>query len=168
MDLITSIREKQNQLVMMINSTFDELVEEISQIDKFGNDKDYESAYELSYSLVPTNRFKGKKPIAVIMNGEKNIIPTWKMAVSYILQEVVKDEKMYKRVLYLRDKLLGRVRTRISSVPDDMRSPLKISEELYIETHYDTETLLNLLVQILNEIKYDYTNIKIIIKRPLK
>ena len=45
-----------------------------------------------------------------------------------------------------------------------MKSPLKISENIYIETHYDTESLMKLLIQVLNEISYDYNNIKIVIK----
>ena len=64
----------------------------------------------------------------------------------------------------LRDKILGRKRTRVSSSNVTMRSPLKLNEKLYIETHYDTETLMNFLIQILSEIHYDYNNIEIVIK----
>ena len=45
-----------------------------------------------------------------------------------------------------------------------MRSPLKLCDELYIETHYDTETLMKLLLEILDSISYDYNDIKVVIK----
>ena len=45
-----------------------------------------------------------------------------------------------------------------------MRNSVEICEGLYIETHYDTVMLMNLLLQILNEIGYDYSKINIIIK----
>lgn len=45
-----------------------------------------------------------------------------------------------------------------------MRSLLKLNEKLYIETHYDTETLMNFMIQILSKIYYDYNKIEIVIK----
>ena len=71
---------------------------------------------------------------------------------------------MKKRVLDLRDKILGRKRSRLSYKSENMRSPLKLYDELYIETNYDAETLMNLLIQILEEISYNYNSIQIIIK----
>ena len=71
---------------------------------------------------------------------------------------------MKQKLYELNDKLLGRKRTRLSKTPDDMRKPLELCENLYIETHYDTETLMNLLLQILNDIEYDYRDIKVAIK----
>ena len=109
-------------------------------------------------------RSKGKKPIAVKMGDQRIITPTWKKVVENILKEVIKDEHMKKKVLSLRDILLGRVRTRISKYSDNMRSPIELCKELYIETHYDTETLMNFLLQILTEIHYDYHHVKVIIK----
>ena len=66
--------------------------------------------------------------------------------------------------MLLRDKLLGRVRKRLSKTDEDMRSPLKINDNLFIETHYDTETLIKLLLEILEEISYDYNDIQVVIK----
>ena len=71
---------------------------------------------------------------------------------------------MKNKIFGLRDVLLGRVRTRVSKKKNQMRSPLKLCDELYIETHYDTETLMNLLLEILDSISYDYNNIKVVIK----
>lgn len=162
MNTIKIIREKQNQLVTMINTTFDEIVKEVERLQT--SDRNYEEKYESLYPLTNATGFKGKKVIAVKIGDHRIITATWKIAVKTILQEVIKDDTMKERVMILRDKLLGRVRKRISETPESMRSPLELCEDLYIETHYDTETLINLLLQILDEIKYDYNHIQIVIK----
>lgn len=162
MSIINAIREKQNQLIVMINTTFDEIIKEVETLTLEG--AGYESEYESIYPITNTTGFKGKKPIAVKFGDKRIIAPTWKKVVEIILEEVLKDENMKERTFKLSDKLLGRVRKRVSTDSEGMRSPLEITRGLYIETHYDTETLLNLLLQILNEISYDYNNIKVVIK----
>lgn len=162
MNIIKEIREKQNELVIMINSTFDDLVRKVEKIKMEENE--FESEYETIYPITNTTGFKGRKPIAIIYKGERKMTPTWKVVVNTVLQEVIKDEMMKNRLMSLRDKLLGRVRKRLSKTSDDMRSPLKIYDNLYIETHYDTETLIKLLLEILEEISYDYNEIQVVIK----
>ena len=123
-----------------------------------------EMEYEITYPITNTSVFKGKKPIAVKIQNKRVITPTWKKVVENILKEVLEDEQMKNKIFGLRDVLLGRVRTRVSKKKNQMRSPLKLCDELYIETHYDTETLMNLLLEILDSISYDYNNIKVVIK----
>ena len=147
-NLVEQIRKKQDEIILMVNSSFDEIIKEVSKMDHLPNKEPNE--YELIYPLTNTAGFKGKKVIGVIIGEERKIAPTWKKVVEIIAN--------------LCDKLLGRKRTRISSTDKDMKSPLKISENIYIETHYDTESLMKLLIQVLNEISYDYNNIKIVIK----
>ncbi len=162
MNIIKEIREKQNELVIMINSTFDELIRKVEKLEMQENE--FESEYETIYPITNTTGFKGKKPIAIIYKGERQVAPTWKAVVNAILQEVIKDQTMKNRLMALRDKLLGRVRKRLSKTSNDMRSPLEIDDNLFIETHYDTETLIKLLLQILEEISYEYNDIQIVIK----
>ena len=71
---------------------------------------------------------------------------------------------MKEKLFALRNRILGRVRNRIAATNDNMRSPIEVCEDLYIESHYDTKMLLDLLIQILNEIHYDYSKIKVTIK----
>ena len=53
----------------------------------------------------------------------------------------------------------------VGSETGKMRSPIKIDEALYVETHYDTETLLRILTtRILDEVGYDYSKIRIAVK----
>ncbi len=162
MNLKKEIREKQNELIIMVNSTFNDLVKKVEMMEMEENE--FESVYETVYPITNTAGFKGKKPIAVIYKGKRQTTPTWKSVVNSVLQEVIKDEVMKNRIMSLRDKLLGRVRKRLSETSDDMRSPLKIYDNLFIETHYDTETLMKLLLEILEEISYDYNEIQVVIK----
>ncbi len=162
MNITKYIREKQNELVAMINTTFDEIVNEVEKAKI--EDNDYEKEYESIYPITNTFGLKGKKPIAILMNNKRIITPTWKSVVKTVLQEIIKEKEMKNKLEALNDKLLGRVRKRLSNKPEGMRSPVEISENLYIETHYDTEMLMSLLIQILNEIHYDYNNISIVIK----
>lgn len=98
-----------------------------------------------------------KKTIAVLFGNRRIITTTWKSVAKTILQGVIKDEHMKSRLEALCDKLLGRVCKRLSKSSEGMRSPVEISKNLYIETHYDTEMLINLLIQILKKIHYDYS-----------
>ena len=162
MNTIKEIREKQNQIITMINSAFDEIVTNIEKQNL--NINPYESIYESAYPITNVTGFKGRKPIAVTIDNSRIITPTWKRVVQSILQEVVKDQEMKNKLFALSDKLLGKVRSRLSKNKDIMHAPIEICDGLYIETHYDTETLMRLLVQVLEELSYDYSNIKIIIK----
>ena len=46
-----------------------------------------------------------------------------------------------------------------------MRSPLPIDNAVYAETHYDTETLLKILiVRLIDQVGYGYSGIRIAVK----
>ena len=161
-DLIAEIRKKQDEMIIMINATFDEIIRKVGNLNLDNNIEKNE--YEVSYPLTNVGGFKGEKVIAVIINGERYIVPTWKIAVKTILDEVLKDNRMKSKMNFLCDKLLGRVRNRLAHTSDGMRSAIKLDENLYMETHYDTETLMRFLLQILNEINYDYSKIQVVLK----
>lgn len=162
MNLINNIKEKQNEIIMIVNTLFDELIKEVSNIEV--EQREGTNDFENILPLTNTKIFKGKKPIAVIFGENRIITPTWKVVVETIFKEVLKEENMKEKLYSLSDKVLGRKRTRLSKSPDEMRKPLKLEKNLYIETHYDTETLMNLLLQILNDISYNYNDIKVAIK----
>ena len=68
-------------------------------------------------------------------------------------------------LLNLRGKILGRNRVLLGSDTGKMRSPVKIMDALYVETHYDAETLLRILTtRILDEVGYDYSRIQVAVK----
>ena len=96
MNTIKEIREKQNQIITMINAAFDEIVTNIEKQNL--NINPYESIYESSYPITNVTGFKGRKPIAVIIDDNRIITPTWKRVVQSILQEVVKDQEMKNKL----------------------------------------------------------------------
>lgn len=160
--MIDEIRRKQAEIILMVNSAFDEIVNNISKLDNMTAMDD--SLYEISYPITNATGFKGKKVIGIIINGNREKAPTWKIVVKKLFAEVIKDETMKKRLYDLSDKILGRKRTRLSSNKEDMYSPLEIDKNLFIETHYDTETLMKMVINILDEICYDYSKINVVIK----
>lgn len=161
-NIIKEIRKQQDELILMINSTFDKIVKDVSKYQK--GDVSNEEVYDMAYPITNTSGFKNKKAIAVVFKNKQVTTPTWKKVVEEILDDAIKDDKRKKALYSLRGKFLGRKRTILSTTSVNMRSPLEIDKGLYLETHYDTETLMNLLLQILTCISYDYSNINIIIK----
>lgn len=71
----------------------------------------------------------------------------------------------HEKLLELRGKIQGRDRVLLAGTKEGMRSALKVDNGIFIETHYDTESLLRILTtKILDAVAYDYSGIIIIIK----
>lgn len=110
--------------------------------------------------------FKGKKPSATIFpNGETVPTSTWKKVVLAVLDDALRDESRRSRLLSLRGHMMGRNRAILGADPSDMDQPLRISEGLYLESKYDTETLLYVLIErVLPPIGYDPIGIRIVLR----
>ena len=110
--------------------------------------------------------FKGKKPSATIFpNGETVPTSTWKKVVLAVLDDALRDESRRVRLLSLRGHMMGHSRAILDAAPDDMDRPLKIGEGLYLESKYDTQTLLYVLVErVLSPIGYDPIGIRIVLR----
>lgn len=81
------------------------------------------------------------------------------------LKDCCKDRDKHQALMDLRGKILGRNRVLLGSETGKMRSPIKIDEALYVETHYDAETLLRILTtRILDAVGYDYSGIRIAVQ----
>lgn len=82
-----------------------------------------------------------------------------------LLKGCCKDSGQRQALINLRGKVLGRNRVLLESETGKMRSPVKIDEALYVETHYDAETLMRILTtRILDMVDYDYSGVRIAIK----
>ena len=105
--------------------------------------------------------FKGKKPEAVLFpNGQSVRTTTWKSAVLAILQDCNADPTMHTYLTELRGKVMGRQRTILAASPEKMHAPLEIDKELYMESYYDTASLLYVLKnRVLDEVGYNYSGI---------
>jgi len=110
--------------------------------------------------------FKGKKPVGIIFNETERIdITTWKMVVKEILKRCNADPEKHVALMNLRGRASGRDRIFLANNLDNMRSPYMISENLYMETHYDTETLIRVLTsRILDAVGYDYRHVNVAIR----
>jgi len=133
--------------------------------DSTENEADlFEEVYPLTTS---PGIFKGKRPIAVIFpNGERVTTPTWKRLVETVIKRCNEDQTKHNGLMRLRNQIQGRDRTLLGSSVEGMRSPILIDKGLYLETHYDTESLLRIMTgRILDAVGYDYENIKVAIRR---
>jgi len=122
------------------------------------------TSHELVFPLtVEPSIFKGKKPVGILFGEtEREDISTWKMAVKEIMKRCNTDPEKHVALMNLRGRVSGRNRQFLSNKLDNMRSPYMISENLYMETHYDTETLIRILTsRILDVIGYDYGHVSI-------
>lgn len=92
-------------------------------------------------------------------------VGTWKMVLQEILQRCNADPEKHVELMNLRGKISGRERVFLAKEPESMRSPIKLSENLYVETHYDTETLIRIMTtRILDAVGYDYSGISVAIR----
>lgn len=107
--------------------------------------------------------FKGKKPEAVLFpNGQSVRTTTWKAAVLAIMQDCNADPTMHTYLMELRGKVMGRQRTILAASPEKMHAPLEIDKELYMESYYDTASLLYVLKnRVLDEVGYNYSGIRV-------
>ena len=113
-----------------------------------------------------TSFFKGRKPTAVIFSDSKEcVVSKWKSVAQVILEDCISDSACRTRLLMLREKVSGKSRTILSADPTAMDSPIEISDGLFMESKFDTETLLNVLIdKVLTPAGYDVTGISIRIK----
>lgn len=170
-DMVRELEQLKASLIKEIDEKISLMQQKIkiSSEKAFTADKDAEKQeeYESIYSLTtPSAFFKGKRPTGVIFPDQTRVdVPTWKKVFEEILLRCNKDLNFHQTLMNLRGKIQGRNRVLLSNKKDKMRSPVQIDRALFAETHYDTETLLNiLLTRILDEIHYDYSDIKIAIR----
>jgi len=157
-ELIREIDEKIEQMVRRLQSEGQTPTRQESV-----QPREYESVYPLN---VGTGIYKGKRPTAVMLpGGARKECPTWKKVMEEILKDCCRDSAKRHALMDLRGRILGRNRVLLGSETGRMRSPVKIDEALFVETHYDAETLLRIMTtRILDEVGYDYSGIQIAVK----
>ena len=74
------------------------------------------------------------------------------------MQDCNEDPVMHAHLMGLRGKVLGRQRAILAASPEKMHAPLEIGKDLYMESYYDTATLLYVLKnRVLDEVGYNYS-----------
>ncbi|MCL2055554.1 MAG: hypothetical protein FWG90_14140 [Oscillospiraceae bacterium] len=159
MDVIREIHGAREALINQVNIIFDEFTERA--MNGTGAKEVYRMGYESEYRLTSNPAiFKGKKPIAIKIGDERIEVSTWKKVVAAIMDNCNKDAEKHVELMNLRGKIAGRERVILAKTDKGMRSPLVVDENLYLETHYDTETLLRtLMTRVLDVVRYNYNDI---------
>jgi len=166
MDIKQEMQILRSSLVRGIDTAFDEFFRKLENPDENSNETNNLGGHSAIYPLtVDPGVFKGKKPSHLIIDGKNIPVYSWKKVFLELMKMCDADPDRHKALINLRGLLSGRTRAFISDKKDGMRSPLEINENLYAETHYDTETLLKILLhRILDEVDFDYTNISVAIR----
>jgi len=164
MKTIEEVRKTQKYLINEINRIFDE-VANVLQNREDENEREL-PVFETVYPLTTDPAiFKGQKPTCVLFGEERAIAHTWKNVFKLLILRCNEDEKKHKILLGLRNKILGRERIILSDKPGEMLRAFKIDEDLWAETHYDTETLMRILLhRILDKVGFDYSNISVAVR----
>ena len=151
---IERIRRECRQLV---DSKFDALT---CRVLEEGGAELKEDERVLTLAAMPS-AFKGKKPVSLILPGGAEVnTPSWKKAVTAILQDCNSDPRRHKWMLELRGRVFGNFRPLLAKTPEGMGAPLKIDEGLYWESKFDTEAMLrNLTDKLLSKVGYDYQGV---------
>ena len=158
---LMEIEELRKTMIALVNKKADELRNHVLNDNELEN-----SQWELEYPLdtMPAI-FKGKKPAAVIFHTERVNVKTWHNIFVEILVRCNADKKAHNTLMELRNRIVGRKRTIVSDKSENMVRPFALSDELYVETHFDTEWLFRILTKyILEVVGYDYSDIKVVVK----
>jgi hypothetical protein len=168
MNVIQEIQSIRSQIMLEVDEAFTTLIRKLERNTISVENlpvEDFETVYPIT---VNPAIFKGKKPNAVIFGNVRVTARTWKMVLKEILRRCNEEPEKHKALMSLRDKITGRERIILSARKTNMRSPFEIGTKLYIETHYDTETLMRILLsRVLSEINYDYSIISVAVRNAL-
>ena len=162
MSVMQEIQNTRSELMLKVDTAFAELMRRLE-----ANGADVESpqpeVYETTYPItINPAIFKGKKPTALMFGDEHVEVRTWKMVVEEIMKRCNADPEKHVELMNLRGRLAGRERVFLAKEGNLMQSPRKIAENLYMETNYDAETLMRILItRILDAVDYDYSDISV-------
>lgn len=164
-DVLEKQREEIENLRRQLHELVDRNVDLLVQRITHGQKNDGPHSLPLS---APPSVFKGKKPVAVVLpDGTEVAASTWKKAVTTILRDCNADPARHETLMRLRGVVNGNFRSLLNRSPEQMDSPLKIDDGLYLESKFDTEALLNVLTKkILDVVGYDYRDITVEYRDP--
>ena len=167
----TAMNKEMQEYAEQIRRELHETVDR--QIDAFLNrmeNGETESTPETELPLsIMAAYFKGKKPVAIVYpDGTEVPVPTWKKAAVQLLRHCAGDEQMRGRLEGIRGKVFGRNRLLFSDSGAGMDVPLEFYPDMFLETKFDTETLLNVITKrIFDPIGYDYNGIRLRVADPV-
>jgi len=160
---LLDIQLARENILNTVNSCFDNLITRLKVPDNVANLSDKSNAayggYALPIAINPTI-FTNKKAVAVVFGEERVYVKTWREVVSEILSRCCQNPIYYERLMALRGKVAGNVRTLLSDKPEGMIKPAFISNDLYMEVNLGAQAMMAVLVgKLLTPIGYDYSNL---------
>ncbi|MBC8538568.1 hypothetical protein H8693_06435 [Christensenellaceae bacterium NSJ-63] len=172
MNIRSELQALRAEIIQNIDAAFDRFLcrleeqePELAEVPSPGPQEEipYESIFKLSSNPAI---FKGTKPTGVCFaDGRRINAGTWKMVYKAILEDCNKDVEKHVELMNLRGKILGKTRVLLSQDGASMTSPIQLDRNLFVESHYDTEMLLRILMtRILDPVRYDYSQITVAIR----
>jgi len=160
--LIAEIEQARQSLINIVNAEFDRWICNMENNQHADVSTSGERVVPLSANPAI---FVSKKPAAVLFGDIRVEAKTWTAVLTQILLRCDQDPIYHDRLMDLRNKTSGKVRVFLSDSAEGMTKPKRISESLYVEAHYGSQTMMHILVQrILMPIKYDYSGISVALK----
>ena len=162
---LAQIEQSRKQMHQKIDAQYDELVRKILMD---GKQLTIEDGDQLLPLAAEPARFKGLKPSLLLFpDGRTVAAQNWRRVILEILLDCNKDTVQHDRMMQLRERVPGRLRSLLSKSPDGMSVPLMIDENLYLEGKLDTEYLIKTVRdQILDPVGYDYDRIGFVVHDP--
>ena len=170
MNTIRELTNLRTRLLRDIDESINEMIRRIERGEQTtGNGTGTDSRTVNEDQIYPLSSgpalFKGMKPSYVVFGREKVIACKWKTVFTQVMERCNADSVRHRALMNLRDRVTGRSRIILSDQPAGMRSPQKIDHKLYVETHYDTETLMRILLyKLLDAVGYDYSDITVLVR----
>jgi len=162
MNTLREIQNTRGEIMLKVDAAFAELIRRLESNEEPVANRQTES-YETIYPITTNPAiFKGKKPTVMMFGDEQVDVRTWKMVAEEMMRRCNADPEKHVALMNLRGRISGRERVFLAKDSNHMLSPKKIDENLYIETNYDAETLMRILMtRILDAVDYDYSNISV-------
>jgi hypothetical protein len=156
------LKETHQTVLIEVRDSFDKI---IAYLESGGEVSGETSMTErvLPLSINPV-RFRKQKPIAVLFGEERVAVKTWGDVHTTVITHCIQDPVYHGKMMELRGRIAVKSKVFIAETSDGMKKKKKICDGLYTEVTYGSETLMHILVtRILSAIRYDCTNIYVVL-----
>lgn len=116
------------------------------------------------YSLSDDQSFTGEKIQSYVFQEQETLVRSWKdfyQSICLVLYDL--DSNKFKSFLE-DDEFQRKKRKMISSKENELKSPIKISDTIYIESNLNTNTLLNMVRLILKKYGIDEEEVSLYLR----
>lgn len=144
-EIVRLIEQSRTSLLNQVNLEFD-------RIKSIALGEETDCANETFFIDIPlfsnASVFKGRKPINVIFeDGTICDTPTWKLVAKALLDRCYSNPNTRKRLYEMCGLIRGKNRLLLSHDCTEMNVPIAVADDMFFETKFDAETLMNVLVK---------------------